>query len=309
MAVFDESEPSSVDSNPNSVRASSGKIVRHILLVAVLEVTLLWNAKRGRFCTSKTRGGSISMGFRRKASCFRNSTRNTSEMYRPCAVIATSAWRYWRGSRESNPVRKRTHHCLVEREVSRPLKVFDNGAVFLKVILDCLLAHSDAYNIARILHHDVSSGNILIVHQVVKGRQKAFGLLNDWELSKPLFDAPDDDPQTLGTWQFMSAFSLNDPCKSIILQDDLESFFHIVLYYVIRLFPSNCTNVDAFVADFFDAHKSNNDVEACGPEKNNAMESGKINVLVGGESVNLHFYRMPPSLPCEDRRAACSQSP
>ena len=41
----------------------------------------------------------------------------------------------------------------------------------------CLVAHRDAYIKARILHRDVSAGNILIT-------EKGSGILIDWDLSK-----------------------------------------------------------------------------------------------------------------------------
>ena len=40
-----------------------------------------------------------------------------------------------------------------------------------------LLAHAAAYNNARILHRDISGGNILIT-------EKGTGILIDWDLSK-----------------------------------------------------------------------------------------------------------------------------
>jgi serine/threonine protein kinase len=48
----------------------------------------------------------------------------------------------------------------------------------------CLVAHRDAYNKARILHRDVSAGNILIT-------EKGSGILIDWDLSKKVKDYVD----------------------------------------------------------------------------------------------------------------------
>jgi serine/threonine protein kinase len=52
----------------------------------------------------------------------------------------------------------------------------------------CPLAHTAAYNRARILHRDVSAGNILITG-------KGGGILIDWDLSKKVKESPEPKPR------------------------------------------------------------------------------------------------------------------
>ena len=52
----------------------------------------------------------------------------------------------------------------------------------------CLVAHRDAYSKARILHRDVSAGNILIT-------EKGSGILIDWDLSKKVKDYVEPKPR------------------------------------------------------------------------------------------------------------------
>ena len=54
--------------------------------------------------------------------------------------------------------------------------------------LTMFIAHTDAYNKTRILHRDVSAGNILIT-------EEGTGVLIDWDLSKKVKDDPNAKPR------------------------------------------------------------------------------------------------------------------
>ncbi|KAI0333035.1 hypothetical protein GY45DRAFT_1245657, partial [Cubamyces sp. BRFM 1775] len=58
-----------------------------------------------------------------------------------------------------------------------------------------------------------------------------------------------------GTWQYMSANALRHPSKRIIVQDDMESLFHLLLYKAIRYLPHNCSEVGRFVEKYFDGYE------------------------------------------------------
>ncbi|THU94144.1 hypothetical protein K435DRAFT_860885 [Dendrothele bispora CBS 962.96] len=86
---------------------------------------------------------------------------------------------------------------------------------FIRVLRDALIAHTDAYNKAGILHREVGAANILVTGDS--------GLLIDWALS----ESEVRRRERKGTWQFMSSELILfgfPSCYS--LQDDLESFFH-----------------------------------------------------------------------------------
>ncbi|KAI0294370.1 hypothetical protein BC826DRAFT_865491, partial [Russula brevipes] len=91
--------------------------------------------------------------------------------------------------------------------------------------------HTAAYNKTRILHRDVSAGNILIT-------DKGSGILIDWDLSKKVKEYTEPKPRLhsrTGTWQFISVARLLDPWSSPHqVSDDLESFFWVLLYQIVR---------------------------------------------------------------------------
>ncbi|KAH9943836.1 hypothetical protein B0H21DRAFT_892590 [Amylocystis lapponica] len=196
-----------------------------------------------------------------------------------------------------NPLKAHRHYRLVEYEVGQALEEFCDGYDLVLVIMDCLWSHCDAFE-AGILHRDISAGNILIVKHIQDGKVHHRGLLNDWELAKELPNIPENDqvsarqPDRTGTWLFLSAASLMDKYKKILLQDDLESFFHVLLYMAIQYLPSNCEEVGNFIGRFFEASTVEKGEYMCGSAKWNAMELGKVKVTVESRRVPLEF-RVP----------------
>jgi hypothetical protein len=96
------------------------------------------------------------------------------------------------------------HYRLVLETVGMPLNRFKSTRQLCEVIRDAvvgmggfsrvtsqtdfLTAHTDAYNTTRILHRDVSAGNILIT-------EKGTGILIDWDLSKKVKEDADAKPR------------------------------------------------------------------------------------------------------------------
>ena len=85
-------------------------------------------------------------------------------------------------------------------------------------------AHQDAYEKAKILHRDVSAGNILIIYTRSPNSSSkspalvARGILNDWELSKPIYGL-DLDKDILGPRQpnrTVSCFPLVEIMRSLV---------------------------------------------------------------------------------------------
>ncbi|KAI0699935.1 hypothetical protein C8T65DRAFT_831738 [Cerioporus squamosus] len=171
--------------------------------------------------------------------------------------------------------KRHQHYRLVVAEVGKPLEEFGSGFKLVSAIFCCLLAHQAAYERAGIIHRDISSGNILL-H---KGSNGAWiGILNDWELSKRV-DAPAArQPDRTGTWQFMSARALNNPDKEIVVEDEIEAFFHVLLFHAVRFLPHNIDpdSVPQFLEDYFDGCCTKNEEYRCGIPKLMAMENGSI---------------------------------
>jgi serine/threonine protein kinase len=97
------------------------------------------------------------------------------------------------------------HYRLVLETVGMPLNRFRSTRQLCEVIRDAVvgkggfprmsfdkqtlpIAHTDAYNKTRILHRDVSAGNILIT-------EKGTGILIDWDLSKEVKEDADAKPR------------------------------------------------------------------------------------------------------------------
>lgn len=155
----------------------------------------------------------------------------------------------------------------------------------------------------------MSSGNILLV----KDEQGYWrGLLIDWELSKDLTDEqlarqPDHTVELLqicigpssitdfslqGTFPYMSVLLLLNATKGSIVQDDLESFFHVMLYNAVRYLKSNCSDVQLFIKYYFDDAVPIDREYRVGVFKKAVMRLGLVE-LPGG-SDNLEFYHDKP---------------
>ncbi|KAL6306265.1 hypothetical protein BKA93DRAFT_895462 [Sparassis latifolia] len=181
------------------------------------------------------------------------------------------------------PLKKHVHYRLVVEEVGIPVNEFAHGFELVSIIYDCLTAHQQAFEKLRLLHRDVSIGNVMIVERFDGIEFVRIGYLCDWELSKSI---PDGDatqvarqPDRTGTWQFMSALSLQNPYKPITLQDDLEAFFHLVLYMAVRFLPHNIgdANVGTFIYRYFDdADPLDRQFYVCGEKKWSTIQSGLL---------------------------------
>ncbi|KIP08662.1 hypothetical protein PHLGIDRAFT_126863 [Phlebiopsis gigantea 11061_1 CR5-6] len=137
---------------------------------------------------------------------------------------------------------QRSHCRLVTREVGRSLGTYDNSAELLAVVYNALRAHRSAWELAEILHRDISVGNIMIN---VESSDKPEGFLNDWDLCKYAEDLRKPTTQPAGrsgTWPFMSALLLQYPKKPVELADDLESFVYVIVYMALRFHIHDMTD-------------------------------------------------------------------
>ena len=77
----------------------------------------------------------------------------------------------------------------------------------------------------------------------------------------------------------MSAHALNDRFRAIVTQDELEAFFHVLIYYAIRFLPHNLPDslVGRFLYDYFDDYTGDEHF-TCGKMKYGAMTSGEIDI-------------------------------
>ncbi|EJF56406.1 hypothetical protein BD309DRAFT_870656 [Dichomitus squalens] len=192
-----------------------------------------------------------------------------------------------RTAHTDGPLRQHRHYRIAVVEVCMPLKNFQYGQQLVTVVLDCMKAHHQAATRqkTRILHRDISTGNILIYPRVVRleGRANPWmmwtGMLTDWELSKPI-DAQEASSRAtqmgrMGTYQFMSVNLLKHLTKPVEISDELESFFHVLLHHSVRYLRSNCESTSGFIQNYFERYSSSGEF-TCGQKSITLEHTGVL---------------------------------
>ncbi|KAH9889452.1 hypothetical protein C8Q73DRAFT_159471 [Cubamyces lactineus] len=197
-------------------------------------------------------------------------------------TVAQEIWQFVnRNSGRKCQMKEHRHYRIVVQEVGKLIVEFSNGKQLVKILSDCVLAHKEAYKKAKVIHRDVSVGNMIMI-PVDKGPQGTViyrGLLTDWELSKEIneYDLEPRHPDRTGTWQYLSVNALNNPMKHIDVADDLESFLYVLVWCAIRYLPHNCPDVGHFMYYFFDHGETTNHKEyTCGLLKRLAISEGYL---------------------------------
>ncbi|KAI0641260.1 hypothetical protein C8Q79DRAFT_332139 [Trametes meyenii] len=181
------------------------------------------------------------------------------------------------------PFKKHKHYRIVVREVGQKMTKFLHSRQLVYALRCCIFAHSEAYR-HGVIHRDISAGNVLLYYHQDDGW---CGLLNDWELSK---QTDSNTPQgrqldRTGTWQFLSVSALDNPSKEIEIEDELESFFHVLLFFAIRFLHHNCVLVGPFMHKYFDDYDIGDGKYVCGPKKASCMKNGAITLRSGTKAV------------------------
>ncbi|EPS95075.1 hypothetical protein FOMPIDRAFT_1133199, partial [Fomitopsis schrenkii] len=133
------------------------------------------------------------------------------------------------------------HNRLVVKEIGRPLADHEDALQLVGALFYALLAHSQAWLLAQILHRDISELNIIIwCYTTINGQTLTIGLLIDWDLAKlaKYLDAI-SRPGRSGTWPFMSARLLRYPNKKHEVADDIESAIHLLQWMCFRFYEHN----------------------------------------------------------------------
>ncbi|KAH9020337.1 hypothetical protein EDB84DRAFT_1565760 [Lactarius hengduanensis] len=148
------------------------------------------------------------------------------------------------------------HYRLVLETLGSPLYAFKSSRELCKVIRDAITAHTEAYERVQILHRDVSAGNILIA-------EDGSGILIDWDLSKKVVMGGGGEQRQhsrTGTWQFMSIARLQDSStRPHEVSDDLESFFWVLLYLVVKCKSVGKINLSQNMQRVFDQSEDMDD--------------------------------------------------
>ncbi|KAI0696669.1 hypothetical protein C8T65DRAFT_663385 [Cerioporus squamosus] len=210
-------------------------------------------------------------------------------------TVSQDVWKALHPNKEAEcPLKTHRHYRIVVREVCLSMSCFQDAAELVYLIYLCIKAHGQAYK-KGVIHRDVSAGNVLIYirESVVDGKlvEERVGMLTDWELSKRT-DAPDTarQPDRTGTWQFMSAFTLDHLDQPILIPDEVEAFFHVLLFYAIRHLRHNIYDVGDFMHNYFDGFERGKGEYYCGEKKRNAVNHGVIYVAGSGRLT----FSLPP---------------
>ncbi|KAF9023916.1 hypothetical protein BDZ89DRAFT_1069580 [Hymenopellis radicata] len=142
-----------------------------------------------------------------------------------------------KATRIGKSIRRHAHYRLVLGTIGVPISRFPSTWIMVNAIYCALIAHEMAFKLAKILHRDISVGNILIL-------PNGKGVLIDWELSKDLDqNVPRTYERTGTSWQFLSVRLMNARAKNLPaihdVGDDLESFVHVMVWLAARYAPNN----------------------------------------------------------------------
>ncbi|KAH9940900.1 uncharacterized protein BXZ73DRAFT_15975, partial [Epithele typhae] len=182
-------------------------------------------------------------------------------------------------------VRHLRHVRMVVAEICLPLRMFRNGLELILIILYAISAHEQAYKSKhKLLHRDVSVGNILIrprFESVEEGKSqiRGRGVLADWEMAKSEDVHVAMQPTRTGTWPFMSMLCQMDAMRPIEVADELESFFHVLVFMVVVYMASSWKPavVDRFVPKYFyDGEKNEDGGETCSDTRDKCIRQGAV---------------------------------
>ncbi|CAH0046051.1 unnamed protein product [Clonostachys solani] len=125
--------------------------------------------------------------------------------------------------------------CIVTSPLGRPLHTFQSLTELLQVFRDTIKCHQSLCYDAKILHQDISPGNMIILDGQDEGKPK--GILIDLDSAIEIAEGLDTDFGITGTRPFMAIGVLKGECHTY--RHDLESFFYAFLWTVITNHTEN----------------------------------------------------------------------
>lgn len=82
-----------------------------------------------------------------------------------------------------------------------------------------------------------------------------------------------------GTYQFMSVNLLQEPSRPVQVSDELESFFHVLVYYAVRHLQSTCDSPSSWIVDYFHRYAGPQQLGACGMKSTAIETRGRLETL------------------------------
>ncbi|THG96898.1 hypothetical protein EW026_g5017 [Hermanssonia centrifuga] len=136
-------------------------------------------------------------------------------------------------------LRPHIHHRIVQ-ELALPLVMMRRSKQLVQAIRNTLVAIQAAYQDAKVLHRDISMGNIMLDSNLN-------GILNDWDRAIRLSVSEEHHAARTGTWRFLSIEQLRSETKAHEIHDDLESCFWVFLYAALHHFRHQPVPFDMYV--------------------------------------------------------------
>ena len=118
--------------------------------------------------------------------------------------------------------------CTVTSPLGRPLSTFGSLIELLQVLRDAIMCHQSLYYDAKILHCDVSPGNVIILDH--RDKSQPNGALIDLDSAVDLNEELELEGIT-GTRPFTAIGVLRN--KNHTYRHDLESFLYVLLWTII----------------------------------------------------------------------------
>lgn len=163
--------------------------------------------------------------FVRSQSAWRRSSTDTEQQKMVCDVNGL----FDCTEETDNFFQNRILACVVTSPVGRPLHTFQSSTELLRVFRDAIRCHRSLYCDAKILHQDISPGNIIILDSDDEDKPK--GMLIDLDSAKEITEEPAEDPGITGTRPFMAIGVLKG--EDHTYRHDLESFLYVLLWMII----------------------------------------------------------------------------
>ncbi|KFY34525.1 hypothetical protein V494_06702 [Pseudogymnoascus sp. VKM F-4513 (FW-928)] len=124
---------------------------------------------------------------------------------------------------------------IVTSPVGRPLHTFRTVLELLQVFRDAIKSHKSLYYDAKILHQDISPGNIIILDE--QDKEKPKGILIDLDTAVELDEISEEEPGITGTRPFIAIGVLKKERHTY--RHDLESFLYVFLWTIITNHTEN----------------------------------------------------------------------
>ncbi|UPK91911.1 hypothetical protein LCI18_002846 [Fusarium solani-melongenae] len=125
--------------------------------------------------------------------------------------------------------------CIVTSPVGRPLHTFQSLAELLQVFRDAIKCHRSLCHDAKILHRDISPGNMIILDGQDEGKPK--GILIDLDSATELAEGSGTELGITETRPFMAIGVLKGEWHTY--RHDLESFLYAFLWTIITNHAEN----------------------------------------------------------------------